>query len=82
MNWQPIESAPRDGTVVLIRWGQDGESPGWWNKRKRFANGRGYTWAFIDRQDGRHFVNHAVEHGPSHWRPYTAPLPEPPKEGE
>lgn len=75
--WFPMDTAPRDGTVIVLRWGQDGESPGWWLKRKVFANGgRCYSWAFIDGgTDGRPFVNHAVdtEYGPTHWTPYTGP---------
>lgn len=72
--WQTMDTAPRDGTVVMLRWGQDGEAPGWYLKRKEFANGRRYAWAFIDGgSNGRPFINHAVdtEYGPTHWAPYT-----------
>jgi hypothetical protein len=67
--WQPMESAPRDGTVIRLRWGGDGETIGWWMKRKRFDRLRCYPWAFVDMQTGRPFVNNAVdgEYGPTQW---------------
>lgn len=68
--WQPIDSAPRDGTVIELRWGQDGQMPGWWLEA---AAEDSYQWAFFDTGcDERTFVNEAVsgEYGPSHWRPY------------
>lgn len=73
MEWQPIETAPRDGrTIVAIK-----------NDRGH----RGYTFIFWDGDDG--WVGYTAEdekrlvkHQPTHW----IPLPEPPdlenKEGE
>ena len=67
--WRPIESAPRDGTTVLLRFGSDGVSQG------KFAPSHAasrYPWRFIDSSDGETWmINHAVDGpgGPSHWRP-------------
>lgn len=64
MNWQPLETAPKDGTFVLMyrngtvdtaRWYDD-----WMFGRSAWGNG---SWSYPD---------HAL---PSHWMP----LPEPPQ---
>ncbi|UZB05495.1 hypothetical protein OM948_08595 [Xanthomonas citri pv. fuscans] len=82
--WQSMATCPRDGTVVILRWGDDHVSPGWWcaptspiqNEDGTWPteNG-GFPWAFIDINNGSAFVNHAVdtEYGPTHWSLYTAP---------
>lgn len=67
--WQPIESAPRDGTRVLVCTGPVGAFKvrryyvtHWLSRQHdRFGNG----WSF----DGDGFIN------PTHWRP----LPPPPE---
>lgn len=69
MKWQPIETAPKDGTTILL-WSPRMQ----WEKQKNIAimaywsdcgwyDGHGGGWG------GRAF---------SHWMP----LPEPPQEGE
>lgn len=76
MTWQPIETAPKDGTSVLIAVGATGEdkcvgeasvdtdSGRWW-----WANSHGEYWAEeIDIRWG----------WPTHWMP----LPEPPTKEE
>lgn len=72
--WQPIETAPRDGTYVLV--GRDMGEP--WG----FVRGTGCWWG-----DGRDFVSGWICRGisdppgelglgsPTHW----APIPSPPK---
>jgi hypothetical protein len=66
-DWRPIATAPRDGTTILVRFGEDGVSQ---------ARHYGRTdvvapWEFIDTQSGAMFVNYAVDGdgGPSHWMP-------------
>lgn len=74
--WQPIATAPRDGTNILIRFGRDGVS------QAKYVPGTPHPWKFIDTNDGiTWLVNHAVdsEYGPTHWMPlpdlHTAPPP-------
>ncbi len=84
--WQSMATCPRDGSVVLLRWGEDHVSPGWWSAPVSPvqnddgtwpSDSGGFPWAFFDTDNGRHFVNHAVDtkYGPTHWTPYTRPQP-------
>ena len=71
--WQPIATAPRDGTRVLIACiGECGAL--WmyvaWNKRS--------IWRVLERKDGSHID---VLDTPTHWRPLPAP-PTPPYKGD
>lgn len=56
--WCPMNTAPRDGTVIVLRFGEDGESPGWFdspcypikNDDGTWPdNPYGHPWAFIDK---------------------------------
>lgn len=65
-DWQPIKTAPRDGTNILLAWGQDGVSQG------HYIPGLPHPWKFIDTNDGLTWlINHAVDGpgGPTHWQP-------------
>ncbi len=67
--WQPIATAPRDGSNILIAFGQDGAS------MAKYVPGVPHPWKFIDTNDGiTWLVNHAVdtEYGPTHWMPIPA----------
>lgn len=68
MNWKPIETAPKDGTIVLLGWDDDCHIPsvGCFNVNKGL-------W-YCDRQ-WRWEDGHMKECPPTHWMP----LPEPPK---
>lgn len=71
---QPISSAPRDGTHILIFFGQDGVS------QARYIVGAQKPWQFIDTNDGiTWLINHAVDGpgGPSHWMPMPQVTREP-----
>ncbi|UXB33910.1 hypothetical protein K7564_08900 [Stenotrophomonas maltophilia] len=81
--WRSMDTCPRDGTVVRLRWGEDHVSPGWWSAPVSPVQNDdgtwpsdtgGFPWAFIDFNNGSAFVNHAVdtEYGPTHWAPYVA----------
>jgi hypothetical protein len=58
--WQKIESAPRDGTCVLLA-GREGICTGTWNERRR-------QWQ-VYTEDGWF----EVEVYPTHWMPLPAP---------
>lgn len=65
MNWQPIESAPTDGTCVLVA---EGAAVG---EARCYSEGEGWYWAGnapTDSWGGRVY--------PTHWMP----LPEPPSQ--
>lgn len=62
--WLPIETAPRDGTLILLRFGSDGKSQGLY-----VPTLKPYPWKFIDADGPSWIINHAVDGpgGPSHW---------------
>jgi hypothetical protein len=66
MAWQPIETAPKDGTEVLLWIKGDEESPrkGRWEERLDLR--RGHKWCVAYGW---------CEDTPTHWMP----LPEPPE---
>lgn len=81
--WRSMDTCPRDGTVVRLRWGEDHVSPGWWSASAAPVQNEdgtwptdtgGFPWAFIDFNNGAAFINHAVDtqYGPTHWAPYAA----------
>ena len=64
MTWQPIESAPMDGTLVLLFW-------------QRFVPNGNDGWAVGKFEDGR-WTDDEGECGwrqPTHWQPLPAPPP-------
>lgn len=82
--WRPIESAPRDGTHVILAFGRDGVMEGWWDDNDPGP----YPWKFVDRgapgstgYAAGGFINGSreVRGGPTHWQPLLPPLQE---EGE
>lgn len=72
--WQPIETAPKDGTKVLLTNGSWVETARWANCDERFE-GENWQWLLVDCEDGYYNVT-AEPNEPTHWMP----LPEPPKE--
>lgn len=71
MNWQPIETAPKDGTVILVAvflFGPDVSSAKW--------NGAYWDMRFMDDYVGPYDSQYEREFGlPAHWMP----LPPPPE---
>lgn len=74
MQWQPIETAPRDGAPILVvhdymgdvsvaRWETSG-SRGWW---QALADGRSAVEYMSD------FGTEYVEVAPTHWMPLPPP---------
>jgi hypothetical protein len=64
--WRPIETAPRDGTEVLMWWPYWSKHP----ERGAFKSGRWETMAALSAMDD--------DIGPTHW----LPIPSPPESGE
>lgn len=67
MTWQPIETAPKDGTLILL------SSPGgvvWQGSYKEIKHANCYGWSRFNSED--------VGWHPTHWQP----LPAPPVEGD
>lgn len=65
MNWQPIETAPKDGTRIILHW-SDKVVPGFYlDNSKSLA-----PWAGFRTMSGE-----ATPTGkPTHWMPFPAPL--------
>jgi hypothetical protein len=60
MNWQPIESAPKDATEVLL-WGKKRCADGYWLQAAYAGNGA-WIWPYLF-------------HDPTHWMPLP-PIPD------
>ena len=74
--WQPIETAPKDGTAVMVypgTWSGRSASIAKWESDKYAKKPRPY-WS---RDDDFGRVTFSREHPPTHWMP----LPPPPDKG-
>lgn len=83
MDWQPIETAPRDGTRVIVTPGDAMDATiGWYEGRKGVSfTSRGPIefsgWVSLEQWCGMEYGDCISEHldiWPTHWMP----LPEPP----
>lgn len=70
LEWQPIETAPKDETPVLV-YAESGMFVVRWLNRQNYNEG---WWHIDDNRYGPFAVRGPL---PTHWMP----LPEPPKEG-
>jgi hypothetical protein len=73
-SWQPIETAPKDGTSVLLCDG-DRMEVCWWGKDSLFVNEASY-WVYGECQ-GEYNDRQTFDH-PSHWMPLPTPPEIPP----
>lgn len=73
--WQPIATAPRDGTRILLSDGRE-VTGGRWMQGAEFADGREVDVEFWSSDSGNHmdWVGGPVIDNPTLWRP----LPRPP----
>lgn len=82
-DWKLIESAPKDGTPILLYHKNIGVVCGWWTENKS------YPWAFVDGTERYEpeecgdgipdlisYNAFHIQFGPTHWMP----LPQPPVE--
>ncbi len=73
--WQPIESAPRDGTHIILAFGQDAVCEGWYDDNGLEPR----PWKFVDSggpgSTALGFINASRDekYGPSHRRPLPTP---------
>lgn len=75
-DWQPIETAPKDGTAILVypaTWGSQSASIATWNDDRQSKKPR----PFWSRQDSIS-ITLSRDKPPTHWMP----LPAPPETGE
>lgn len=71
MDWQPIETAPKDGRTILVF--DDGEVV---TVKWRYDDRWGGAWGSEDYiQDGSIYDDALIAHSPTHWMP----LPDPPQ---
>lgn len=79
--WQPIETAPKDGTIIQIGWKEPGDADmqEWFTmqwgdiQRNGLFPGKVGMWV---APDGSFTWNESADGGPTHWRP-TSPAPSP-----
>jgi len=69
--WQPIETAPRDGTEILIAIGSDYIGSAFYAD----DDSDPYPWKFFDRNGIKPLANGIRDDrmGPTHWMPLPAP---------
>lgn len=84
-NWQPIETAPKDGTNILLYFpkGTPRTKLGYWFEHKQFVNGKlvreSASWCYDFPNYSLSFCNEVhwlSEPKPTHWMPLPAPPPE------
>lgn len=73
--WQPIETAPRDGTIIILgKYGSVSRAAYYGRSLKAFnacAEIR-FPWVFLDSTNGVNAMA-ADETGPTHWQPLPSP---------
>ncbi len=70
--WQPIETAPKDGRRIMLFYPPNGIVFGRWNEDEWSQRPTPYWSNDTERISG---TRYAKRHPPTHWQP----LPEPPK---
>lgn len=68
MEWQPIETAPKNGSILLVTDKEEMYLAGWWNWSFVFPTRGTDAWRVVgsDRGDGCEIIN------PTHWLPLPA----------
>ena len=67
--WQPIETAPKDGTPVRLYGVRSGASTRLGLRSYEPAHWTGHSWRMLDRPGS--FIGNTVH--PTHWMPLPAP---------
>lgn len=79
--WREIESAPKDGTHILItsfntaNWSDGVDRSYWQTQTAHFSNGHWVTESYPDSQYGYSEIEYltAYASGPTHWQPLPTP---------
>lgn len=75
--WQPIETAPKDGTELLLWNGE--HIIGWWETGREFRGSDHFNdWSFGYETVSGYDAGFKRVNKPTHWQP----LPEPPEQGK
>ena len=75
MTWQPIETAPLDGTTVILWWGGDYAALGSWEcfeGGNEDGTGWVFGWSLRDERlslNGDGWLVYDDEPKPTHWQP-------------
>lgn len=69
MEWQPIETAPKDGTIILAADGRQVVAAYWNMAPKAFGADHAYPWTFLDETNG---TNGLMDGFLTHWMPLPA----------
>ena len=72
LQWQPIETAPRDGMPVLLYYVNPGgqSEMGMWRSEIRVGRGEvRQGWRYLRS----HSATYDLDHQPTHWMPLPAP---------
>jgi len=66
MTWNPIETAPKDGTIILISSGKYVEAA-YWSRHPRATGGDDeFPWVTLDETN---VINGRTAESPDHWMP-------------
>jgi hypothetical protein len=76
MAWQPIHTAPRDGTLIYLTWMDKGEPqevyPMRWGPKAENALFPGVVGFWVLDGGEMTWTEHDPEGAPTHWRPVHA----------
>lgn len=73
MEWMPIETAPKDGTEVLVYFRQHGAKSVSWSDRDGCSDSEWATWCVDDHKHGPFPVRGYMKKDSTHWMPLPPP---------
>lgn len=74
--WQPIETAPRDGTVIQICGSASGPYAAYFGMAQQACNpgdcDKNYPWVILDETNGTNCMSEGAPYGARFWHPLSA----------
>lgn len=70
--WQTIDTAPKDGSVIHISQGRNVVSAYWSQCAEAFGGDEEFPWVFLDPTNGTNGYM-GGRFGPTHWMPLPPP---------